>query len=156
MMIISIGKRVTTVNCNYTIYTVAPGKARCNSRRSPECAIETMAFVTEVPMLAPMMGWRCELTGHQLPPSQPRGWYWRRTVPRPLPRCQHPGSSNQSATSSESRMSGLLSDAELVADWFEWWKGHHKDCELPVSLLLCFSHCDQAENLQRSQVRAIC
>ena len=28
-----------------------------------------MVFVTEVPMLAPMMGWRCELTGHQLPPT---------------------------------------------------------------------------------------
>ena len=35
--------------------TVAPEKARSSSRRSPACAMDTMVFVTDVPMLAPIM-----------------------------------------------------------------------------------------------------
>mmetsp|Transcript_35062 Transcript_35062/g.88376 ORF Transcript_35062/g.88376 Transcript_35062/m.88376 type:complete len:229 (+) Transcript_35062:967-1653(+) len=51
----SIGKRIATVNMLKQSCTVAPAKARRYSSLSPACAKLTIVFVTEVPMLAPMI-----------------------------------------------------------------------------------------------------
>lgn len=54
-VIASSGRSTMTVSQLKTSWTVAPAKARLNSFLLPICPIDTIVFVTEVPMLAPMM-----------------------------------------------------------------------------------------------------
>ena len=47
-------RRTMTVSQLKTSWTTAQAKARLNWARSPICVMDTIVFVTEVPMLAPI------------------------------------------------------------------------------------------------------
>ena len=83
----SKGRRTATERKLNISWTVAPAKARSSSSPSPRCPIETMVFVTEVPMLAPMMTKMASLTSMTVGTSPTTIEVvveedWRRTVAR--------------------------------------------------------------------------
>lgn len=61
----SIGRRIITQHQLNMSWTVAPEKDLRNTERSADWVKDTMVFVTDVPMLAPMMigmDWRTDST----------------------------------------------------------------------------------------------